>query len=1471
SGTNFDITTPNQVGINKKDNWYNTSWTFRKKISIYNTSGSTLTNFQVPVFIDTESLILSSKLNADCSDLHFTDSNNVDIPYWIATAPTTNTCDQIATKVWLNIPTISTSGEFIYMYYDNPSATLESNGNNVFIQFTDFTTGSSLPSGWIKTDIGTSGSATVGSGVLTLTNTNGLDVYQNVYQATHAYNNSTINGSFVAETYLTSQANTHEYAKTGITIQNSVTASTSNGMALIATSPNHGVLFEYQSNATYPTIDTSTGGGAYTLPSFLKLVKTDANLVSGYSSSNGTSWTKQGSSFTPNGISADQYVTLFNTPHTDDVGSSTFKFLYIRKYLATEPSASAPYNEESSYNSSGSVISSIYDTGFVNGANWGVLDYNSYEPANTSVKIKVRTSNNSDMSGATDFSLCDPVVSGYDISSNSCVNDLERYIQYQITLAVIVSNVSTSPLLTELNIEYVEGDANITSPSYWVQSDWSGGDSQTQWIDATSYYEGSDIIDSNSGQLTINNINFGDGADGAIIVASAQSLTIDSTPIASGRTSPDAVNFNVYSPLLAGSTTLDLGVTPTGLDVNDEILIINLRGTSSNYADVGKYETKRIIAINGTVLTLDGALSNTYDGFSQKIMVQRVPNYTDVTIQSNGNLTTSAYDNTAGKGGVLFFRVSGTLLLESSSSIDTSELGYAGGINGIGGTGGVTYNGVGGTGLNSGEPSQQGGAGGAGASLTASLGTVGGGGGGGDRGDGGGGGGGGGYGTVGTGGIGFLAINSGCTGDGHENGQPGNGVLGGNGGYNCGVSAGGGGGGIYGSSNLSSLYLGSGGGGGGNYNGNGGIGGNGGGIIYISANTFNNSAGGTITNNGGDGTPPTNVAHAGGGGGAGGSIIIRSNTATLGTSLLNAAGGAGEENAGDGGDGRIAIVAKSSISGSTSPSYSSGITEYARSGTITSSIFDTTFDIGAQWGILQYVYSGSTDTNVYVKVRTSNDANMTGADDFSTCSAIASGAPIITSNCVTDADRYIQYQVELLTNDSFSTPALESISIEYLSQDIDIPVITLDSFSPNPTTEVSPIFTGNVSDNLSVISSVEYQIDSTLSSWSSCTADDNTFNSLNEDFTCAIVEVLESGQHIIYFKTTDSSGNTTDAGSYPSITFQVLLDGEAPELTVNSLPYNPISISTPSFNGQAIEAEGTIFNIEFQIDSTNGSWSSCFALDGDFDEAQEDFICTVDTILNNGTHRAYFRATDSNAITTDNSALFTVPFNVQVNTSSGAGNSNSTVSVIEDPDSSVPEIKIEKDINNPNVYLITVSDNFPLSTSNVSIIPNKITVIAQTCTKPNNYTVYCILEILGKGTFKVIATDSSNLTKEVTYEIAQDDDSGVVIDDNSTTTLEPEVTTNTDETSSTTGSNTTDINKQVTDNIKKDSQSNSNVQNSEGTDVNPNVTIINDAAKNNNIELNTFLNQTLPFYLPMISVVPILLPVLFIFLLYWIT
>jgi hypothetical protein len=386
----------------------------------------------------------------------------------------------------------------------------------------------------------------------------------------------------------------------------------------------------------------------------------------------------------------------------------------------------------------------------------------------------------------------------------------------------------------------------------------------------------------------------GTGADGSVTISASRNINTDI--LGSNRT---AYADGISTTVTANPTGTSISVTSTtGFAANDEIILINLRGASGDTTDVGNHEFLEVDSVpNGTTLNLKSSVLQSYDGTTwsnQKVIVQRVPQWTSVTINSGGTLTANAWNGTS--GGIIVFRATNTVTVNTGGSISASGLGYRGGVGGVadGGSNGESYDGQNGKGGAAGAQGTlgggsgqlyytpanttgtRGGGGGGGRTLTAIGDGAGGGGGGGYGGGGGGGGGGcdtsasyasgiGGAGgttgdSAGGGGGGQNSANSGAGGAAGSPGNPGGGTRGGIAGSGTTTGqgghaedtadspgGGGGGGGNYGTADLTKILFGSGGGGGGDEEadtGNGETGGAGGGIVFIIADTVDNN--GTI-------------------------------------------------------------------------------------------------------------------------------------------------------------------------------------------------------------------------------------------------------------------------------------------------------------------------------------------------------------------------------------------------------------------------------------------------------------------------------------------------------------------------------------------------------------------------------------------------------------------------------------------------
>ncbi len=111
--------------------------------------------------------------------------------------------------------------------------------------------------------------------------------------------------------------------------------------------------------------------------------------------------------------------------------------------------------------SSGTLTSSIFGTGTgSNGTDYGTVTFSATTPANTTASVKVRTSDDSSMSTALDFSSCNLLSSGANIPTSTCVINGERYVQYQIILSN-TDGVST-PTFNSISLNF--GTRNLSVP-----------------------------------------------------------------------------------------------------------------------------------------------------------------------------------------------------------------------------------------------------------------------------------------------------------------------------------------------------------------------------------------------------------------------------------------------------------------------------------------------------------------------------------------------------------------------------------------------------------------------------------------------------------------------------------------------------------------------------------------------------------------------------------------------------------------------------------------------------------------------------------------------------------------------------------------------------------------------------------------------------------------------------------------------
>ncbi len=125
--------------------WYDLSWSYRRPVTVSNTSATVLVDYQVKLVLD--SSFTFDQAQNDGSDLRLTANDGITlIPFWI------EKWDLVGQSaiIWAKVPFLPAGDSTIYFYYGNASATALSNGEATFELFDDFSqVGSSNPgSNW---------------------------------------------------------------------------------------------------------------------------------------------------------------------------------------------------------------------------------------------------------------------------------------------------------------------------------------------------------------------------------------------------------------------------------------------------------------------------------------------------------------------------------------------------------------------------------------------------------------------------------------------------------------------------------------------------------------------------------------------------------------------------------------------------------------------------------------------------------------------------------------------------------------------------------------------------------------------------------------------------------------------------------------------------------------------------------------------------------------------------------------------------------------------------------------------------------------------------------------------------------------------------------------------------------------------------------------------------------------------------
>ncbi|QQS20917.1 MAG: hypothetical protein IPL87_05260 [Candidatus Moraniibacteriota bacterium] len=172
----------------------------------------------------------------------------------------------------------------------------------------------------------------------------------------------------------------------------------------------------------------------------------------------------------------------------------------------------------------------------------------------------------------------------------------------------------------------------------------------------------------------------------------------------------------------------------------------------------------------------------------------------------------------------------------------------------------------------------------------------------------------------------------------------------------------------------------------------------------------------------------------------------------------------------------------------------------------------------------------------------------------------------------------------------------------------------------------------------------------------------NTFTTTNSTSHSQTISGLSNGQSYTYhIRCQDTAGNANTTDFTVSFSVANPADTTAPVLTLTALSPDPNTDNTPALTGSATDAGSTISSVQYQMDSTAGTWNACTPNDDTFNAGTEAFTCTMNTALTDGSHTMYVRATDSsgNVVTNANAATDTFTIDATVPTRSNPAPSGS--------------------------------------------------------------------------------------------------------------------------------------------------------------------------------------------------------------------
>ncbi|MEW6605843.1 MAG: Ig-like domain-containing protein [bacterium] len=160
----------------------------------------------------------------------------------------------------------------------------------------------------------------------------------------------------------------------------------------------------------------------------------------------------------------------------------------------------------------------------------------------------------------------------------------------------------------------------------------------------------------------------------------------------------------------------------------------------------------------------------------------------------------------------------------------------------------------------------------------------------------------------------------------------------------------------------------------------------------------------------------------------------------------------------------------------------------------------------------------------------------------------------------------------------YSGGNMGSATSDTLFVDISIPNVLLSSYTPDPTNDNTPTYTGTATDTMTKIVDIEYKVDN--GNW----VDVDPFSQASTVTFTFTTGTLSDGPHTITVRAQDEAGNW--GTSTPDT---LVVDTSPPIVILNPYTPDPTNDNTPPYTGTATDTMTKIVDIEYKVDS--GDWT----------------------------------------------------------------------------------------------------------------------------------------------------------------------------------------------------------------------------------------------------------------------------------------